>query len=334
MRRSLWNRSSRAAGAFTAARQFFALAGLAATELLRQPVCFLLIVASVALTVALPMATSIQLGQQTRLARDSALAFEFIFGLLLGAYAASSTLSRECRSGTVMTVLSKPVSRGVFFAAKFAAVAALLCLFVIDTTSAALIGERLTPVFFEIDRLGLKVVGLLPLIAFLPAALGNLRHGHPFVSRSHGWLAGALLIGVILLGCVDREGHRVAFGSQLDWRLVTACALEGLALLLLTAMALSLATRFSTAPTVAILTTVLFAGLLADYIAGLCQATPSVSFAVRSLLPDLQAFWPADRLGGNGGISLRALGHAAAYAALYSAGVLALGYAAFRQRQF
>ena len=133
------NRSSEPSARSPLIPQFGALTGLALTELLRQPACFMIAATSVILTVLLPMATSIQLGQQERLSRDSALAFEFMFGMMLAGYAAASTLHNECRSGTVLTVLSKPVGRAVFFLAKFTAVAALLVCFAAESALAALL---------------------------------------------------------------------------------------------------------------------------------------------------------------------------------------------------
>jgi hypothetical protein len=315
-------------------RQYASLVGLSATELLRQPVCFLVPLASVALTILLPMATTIQLGQQGHLARDGALAFELVFGVVLAGYAACTTLHNECLSGTVMTVLSKPVSRSALFLAKFVAVAALLALFVAESTAATLLGTRLAPVMFELDSLGLRLVLLIPLMAFLPAAALNFFKGRSFVAYAHVFLALTLALAVIAIGFVDREGHRVPFGSLLEWRLISACCLEGCALIVLTAVALSLATRLNTSPTVALLAIVLFAGLISDYLVSRLPAVPLLSFTLRSLLPDLQSFWPADRLAGDGVISLALLRQLATYAIVYTAGVLSLGLAAFRHRQF
>jgi hypothetical protein len=315
-------------------RQYAALIGLSATELLRQPVCFLLPLASVALTVLLPVATIVQLGQQGHLARDGALAFELLFGVVLAGYAACSTLHNECLSGTVLTLLSRPVSRSALFLAKFIAVGTILALFVAESTAATLLGTRLSPVLFELDRLGLRIVMLIPVIAFLPAAALNYFRGRSFVACAHICLAVALGLAVVAIGFLDREGHIVPFGSLMEWRLTSACCLEGLALLMLTALALSLATRLSPSPTVAILTVILFTGLISDYLVSRLPAIPTLIFTLRSILPDLQAFWPADRLAGDGVITFAVLRQSTSYAIVYTAGVLCLGIVSFRNRQF
>lgn len=316
------------------ARQFTALAGLAATELFRQPACFLLVTCSVALTILVPLAVSHQLGQTSRLAIDSALAFQLVFGIILAGYAACATLHNETRSGTILVVFSKPVSRLLFFAAKFTAVASVLVFFTYCSAIAALLAERLAPRNFEYDTFGLWLLVATPLLAFLPAALLNFISNHPFIPRALLFLALTLTAWVILLGIVDQDGHHVAFGSPITWSIIPAVLLEGIALLLMATLAVGLAARLPVPSTVALLAITLFAGLIADHLATLSAGIPLLSSGIRLLLPDIQAYWPADRLAGGGTVGARVLGHAAAYAAAYGAGILTLGYAAFRNRQF
>jgi hypothetical protein len=52
------------------------------------------------------------------------------------------------------------------------------------------------------------------------------------------------------------------------------------------------------------------------------------------ILPDIQAFWPADRLAGGESLSLSVIAHATAYGVAYTCGVLCMGYAAFKNREF
>ena len=315
-------------------KPFAALAGLALTELFRQPATFLLILTHIAFTVLVPLCVSHQLGQQTHLAVDSALAFEFVIGLILAGYAASSTLHNECRSGTILIVFSKPVGRLMFFLAKFTAVALLLAFFVFCSSAAAVLAERLTPRNFEFDRLGLILLLAAPFVAFIPAALLNLRTRLSFVPTALFFTALVLTALVLVLSAIDREGHRVALGSMIEWRIIPACLLEGLALLLLAAIAISLSTRLAAPATVATLLILLFTGLVSDHLSHLLAAAPPAGFFLKMILPDLQSFWPADQLADGGRISGALIGHAAVYTAAYASGVLCLGYTAFRNRQF
>jgi len=315
-------------------KQFVALAGLAVTDLFRQPATFILVLANIACTILVPLSVSHQLGQQSHLAVDSSLAFEFVFGLLLTGYAACSTLHDECRSGTILIVFSKPIGRLTFFLAKFTAVALLLAFFVFCSGVATLLAERLAPQNFEFDPLGLKLLMASPFLSFIPAGLLNYRSHRSFVPPALFLFALVLSVLVLILSSFDREGHRVVIGSMMDWRLLPACLLEGIALLLLAAIAISLSTRLAAPATVSILLVLLFAGLISDYLAELLQGIPLSGSVLQAILPDIQNFWPADKLAGGGVISGRMLGHAALYAAAYSSGVLCLGYTAFRNKQF
>jgi hypothetical protein len=171
-------------------------------------------------------------------------------------------------------------------------------------------------------------------LALLPAAALNFRQDRSFVFLGQVFLIVALCLAVLAMSGIDRTGHRVVFGSLMDWRLVPACLLEGVALLMFAALALSLSTRLNMAPTVAILTALLFAGLLSDYLASRLPSYPALRFGLSALLPDLQSFWPADELSGGGTVTAAALGRAILYACCYATGVLCLGLAAFRHRQF
>ena len=315
-------------------RQFSVLSRLAFTELVRQPVCLMVVLTTVALSIVLPMSIAHQLGQQGDLARDGALAFEFVGGAILAAFAACSTLSRETRSGTLLTVLSRPVSRHTFFLAKFGAVAALLALFIGCSACAALLAERMAPRFFETDARALRLLGLVPLLTFVPAAWANWRHGASFTARAWILLPLSLLLVAVLISRFDSEGHAGHLGQYLDTRLIPATVLVGVGLLILAALALALATHLPLAPTAGLLLGCLFAGLLSDHLAGLWHGHPIWTGAIRGLLPDLQRFWPADDLAGGAPFGWSIVGRATLYGVAYAAGLLCLGVAAFRQRQF
>lgn len=315
-------------------RQFAILTRLAFVELVRQPVAFLLALSCMVLSIVLPLLSAHQLGQQAGLARDGALAFELVGGAVLTAYAACSTLSSELRRGTILTLLSRPLPREILFLAKFSAVAALLAGFVGCSACAALLAERMTPRFFETDTFGLRVLTAVPFVALLPAAWLNWRKGWSFPACGWALLGLALAAAVVALSRVDPEGHQGHPGQFVDLRLVPAAVLVGIGLLILAALALGLAAHLPLAPTAAILLAVLFAGLMSDYLAQQFSTCAPAAGAVRLVLPDLQRFWPADDLSGEAPFGWRSLGGAAGYGALYTAGLLCLGMAAFRRRQF
>ncbi len=314
--------------------RFGVLTRLAFTDLVRQPICLLITLASAALSIVLPLLTAHQLGQQTDLARDSALAFEFTGGAILVAFAACSTLSTETRDGTILTILCRPIGRGTFFLAKFAAVCGVVALFVASSTCAALLAERLTPRYFETDWLGVRLLLAVPVVTLVPAAVINWRSGRSMPAWTWILLLPALAVVVLAVSRVDAEGHPGRLGQFLDGRLVPAAVLVGVGLLILAALALGLAARLRLTPTVMILLCLLFSGLISGYAADQLNRWPAAALSLRTLLPDLQRFWPADDLSGGAPFGWRTVGAASVYGLVYTAGVLCLGMAAFRHRQF
>lgn len=314
--------------------KFATLVRLTVTELVRQPICLLLTLGAAGLVVIVPLATAHQLGQQSNLARDSALAFQFVIGMLLAAYAACSTLTAEVRTNTILTVLSKPVGRDLLFAAKFTGVATVVLIFGLCSAASGVLADRLSPRFFEIDVFGVKVVCGAIGAALAATGAANAFRRVPFSSTALAALAFVLWAAVLTLAFFDREGAPCRFGMEMDWRLIPASILVTLGLLILSALALSLATRLGVAPTAAILAALLFGGLISSYLADSLPRVAALRLAVRAVLPDLQLFWPADELASGGSIATGTLLRAGLYALLYSCGVLGFGAIAFRRRQF
>ena len=125
-------------------RRFVTLSVVTALEVLRQPVCLLLTVSCIVLTALTPLVLLHQFGEDGKIARDSGLAYHFMFGMLLVGYSACSALSREIRNGTASLFLSKPVSRYVYFGAKFAGLLMVVAAFSLCATMSTIIAERVS----------------------------------------------------------------------------------------------------------------------------------------------------------------------------------------------
>jgi hypothetical protein len=104
-----------------------------------------------------------------------------------------------------------------------------------------------------------------------------------------------------------------------------------MALLVLAAIALSLSTRLSTAPTMATCVVVLLTGLASTYWIG--DKSGPLAFVVGALLPNWQHFWAADHLSAGGHVPLSLFLDAAAYAIVYAAAILCAGAISFRHAE-
>ena len=322
-------------------RQFLAMAGLTATEAIRQPICLLLTTACVVLTALVPMVAMHNFGEDGKMARDSGLAFHLLFGLFVAGYAACSSLAAEMKSGTASAVLSKPVSREVFFLAKFVGVAAVVAAFSACATVATLLGERVAEKFvltpdlagYATDWQTGTLLILSPLAAFLVAGWINYATRRPFGSTAFGLMLVGLLLVALVAGCFDRTGQYAPFNLDVQWRLAPASLLVTLALIVLSSIAMTLSTRLGTVPTLTLASAVLVAGLMSDYLLGRRASSSAIANVLYRIIPNWQHFWLSDALSNNGTIPWVYVADAAFYAAAYSAGILILGLVSFRHAE-
>ena len=315
-----------------------ALAGLTALETVRQPICLILVTTSI-LLMALAALQAYQFGEEGKFVRDGALAIHFFFGLLIAAYAACTALSREFRNGTAAAVLCKPVSRGLFFASKFAGIALVIILFSVCATSATLLSEQAAPRMYEVDWRTIGLMAAAVVAAYAAAGLANYIWKRPFASTALSIMLLLMLAALIFIALrhepptlvEDEDGHSMLVERAVQWNLVPASMLIAMALLVLAAIALALATRLDTVPVVLLCCGVLLLGLMSDYLFGR-SASPAAVLAHR-LIPNWQHFWLADALTGNGRISWRYVGAAGLYALLYGGAMLGIGALSFRHKE-
>lgn len=312
------------------AKQFSAIAGMTALEAMRQPVLLLLTLSNVAFIALLPFVITHVLGESVRIVRDSSMALHFVGGLLMGSYAACAALSGEIRRGTASAILSKPVDRVVFFLAKFTGIAVVMVLFSAATTIATILSTRCAKESFIIDWWGAGPLFIAIILALSIAGLENFFVRRPFTSRCFGWLVIMLPLALVVSGFApgDAKGA-TGFGVALPWELVPVSALISLAILVLASLAVALATRLEVIPTLSICSAVFMLGLMSDYLFGRNASANKLAALLYAITPNWQHFWGVDALNG-AGVPWVYVSHAAAYAALYLAGLLALGIVAMR----
>src|SRR5258708_5081817 len=124
-------------------RQFIAITFNAFMELVRQPIFLLLITFSACFIVFLSAVPYFGFGEDAKMVKDMSLAVMLLSGLLGAVLCASTSLALEIRSGTALTVLSKPVSRWTFLMGKFAGLAGTLALLSASNLIASLLASRM-----------------------------------------------------------------------------------------------------------------------------------------------------------------------------------------------
>lgn len=321
-------------------RQAVALAGLTALEVLRQPVCLLLVLLSITLTALLPFLILHRFGEDGKLVRDSAFALHAVFGIFVAGYAATTALSRELQGGTASAVLSKPVGRDLFFLAKFAGVVGVVAVFSLCAGLATLLVERIGERFvmsggmvgYVTDTQTGSILLLAIVAACVIGAIANYRQHRPFGSVTVTALLVGLVGCILVASCFERSGAWAPFASRLDWRLVPVSLLITMALVLMSALAMALSTVAGTVPTLTVCSAVFALGLMSDYLFGRHAADSLWARVLYSMLPNWQHFWVCDQLNAGGQISGTYVGMATLYALVYAAALLCLGVVVFRQR--
>jgi len=313
------------------ARQFIILSGLTALEAIRRPICLLLTVSCIVATSATPLLLVHRFGEEGRLARDGGLAFHLVFGLFIAVNAASFSLAREIKSGTAAAVLSKPVSRTLFLAAKYAGILVVVAAFSSCSALATLLSERIAEKFsvtggYVTDILTAKMLLAAPPVACLAAALVNYRTKRPFQSTAFVLLPLLLALTLVTAALFDRTGHFDPFHFRVCWQILPASMLVTMALAVIAAIATALSTRLEPLPVLTICGAVFLFGLMSNYLAdsGLLPA------AIHGLIPNWQHFWVCDALSSGGTVPLNYVLGAGFYAVTYCAGILCLGIVSFR----
>ncbi len=314
-------------------QQFAAIARLALLESLRQPVVILLTVSGLAFTALLPVLITHVLGDAQRMVRDSALALHLVTGLVLGAYIACASLRDEVRRGTASAVLSKPVGRTVFLLAKFSGLAAVMILYSLLFALAVVLAARTAAQDYLYDWWGSGPLLLALLLALAFGGGQNFLARRPFASRSFAALLLLVPLALAWSGCFDETGARAAaYGSALPWASLPASLLIAMAILILTGLSVTLATRLDVVPTLACCFVLLMVGLMSDYLLGTAARENGWAALGYALLPNFQHFWAVDALA-RGTIPWSYTARAAGYGACYLAGILGLGIVAFRRME-
>ena len=317
-------------------RQFRNIAVNAFMELIRQPIFLLLMTGSVLFEIFLAVPYYFAFGDEMKLVKTSALAVMLLSGLFGAVLSASASLAREIRSGTALTVLSKPVGRAQFLFAKFAGLAGALTLLAYVNFIGVLLASWLAFDAYgktDVSAIGIFVGGIA--LAYALAGCSNFFLRRSFVSDA--------VLGVVVMSTLttfvilqfSSQMQSLGQMASVDWRLLPAGILILFALWILAALALACSTRLDTIPTLAICSAIFLVGLMSDYFFGLPAARGSWwASTLYTVVPNWQLFWLADALEtGKNTFQWAYVGKALGYAVCYVGAALAVGAALFEERE-
>ena len=308
-------------------------------ETIRQPIYGVLMWVAAGLLALSPLLAgfSLESGGDNKVMKDVGLATLLLYGLLAAVFSATSVITREIESHTVLTVVSKPVSRPLFLLGKYLGVTGavfigyyFLCLVMLMTVRHGVMETAAD----KYDVPVLLFSGLAVLISLIAAVFGNYVYGWHFTTTLTAWVVPLGTLAVALVLFVSPEWETQHPGTDFgDLQMPFALTMTFCGVLILTAFAVTLATRFSQVLTLLFCAGVYLLGLLSDYMFGRTVGEAWFDKVLYAVTPNFQFFWAGDAITQELTIPGMQVAQVAIYAAIYSLGILCLGVALFQTRE-
>ncbi len=317
--------------------KLFSVAANCFTETIRQPIYGVILCVTAAILVLNVGLSMFTLDSDDKILKDIGLSTLLMSGLFLAAFSAAGVIGREIENKTVLTVVSKPVSRPVFLVGKFLGLAGALTLawylgsLVFLLTVRHRVMERSSQNFdMPVIVFGFGAV----LATVLIGAFCNYLYGTEFTSFAIKLVTPLLTIAALLVCLIDPQWKLQSFAKDfIDNQIIAAVTLVFLAVLVLTAIAVAASTRLSQVMTLAVCTGILLLGLVSDYLFGRHADTNVVAQIAYWMAPNIGFLWVTDAITQGNPITVQYVGIASLYALAYTAAAVCFGVALFQRRE-
>jgi hypothetical protein len=323
----------------------FTIARHAFLESIRQPVFTVLILTGMLALVMNVNLAAFTFEDDNKILVDLGLSTLLLGGLVLAASTATTVLTREIESRTVLTVISKPLPRPALVIGKYLGVAAALTVGLWSLAAVFLLTVRHRVPSSATDTEGFDgpviVFGTLAVLgAVAIAAAANYLRGRPFGSTFAVVQAVTATAAVMIVSCMNRDWQLQSLLTDFDPHVIIAVLLIVEAALVLAAVAIAASTRLGTVMTLLTCVLVLLTGLVSEYflgsiVAGSTNTRPWASWLAwpfYAAIPNMQFFWTADALTQGQTVSLAHVGSVTLYAGSMIVVLLSLAVALFQGR--
>lgn len=313
---------------------FFHVARNTLRECLREPIFFVLLLSAVVLIGLFPTFSLFVFREQTKLVTDSAMATTLLFGLVAAVLAASHTVTREMKNGTVLLLLSKPVHRWSFILAKISGITVALTIFVFVCNVSTLVSLRVAKDQFRLDYTAFYIFfGLL----FLSAVFGAIRNYYfqaCFSSSATVFLLVVLPVFTFILNFM-KAGNKV---EPIRVDVIPALILIFFSVWIMGTITVALSTRLNMVANLTISSLIFFLGLISNYLflksPGETNVVSGTIYgAIYAVVPNWQFFWMADALASNQKIPLSYIAWSGAYVVFYIIFCSLIAIAMFKDRE-
>jgi ABC-2 type transport system permease protein len=305
-------------------------------ETLRQPVYAVIIGTALLLLLVSPSLSMYTMDDDNKLLRELGLSTLFLASLFIAIFSASGAVAVELENKTIMTVLTKPVSRPIFVVAKFLGVIAAVALAHYLCTIALLMTIRhgvLASASDTHDWTVVSAAGTVVVATFLLSAFFNYAYDWKFTSTAV--VVAALLgtLALVFLALIDRDWKFAPAKNSINTVDIYGSILLFLAAVILAALAVALSVRFNLVVTLSACTGIFLLGLISDYVFGRFADAHLWARIGRFLVPNLQIFWISDAIYEGTAVPAKYILISASYALCYAGAILALAIALFQRRQ-
>ena len=311
-------------------------------ESIRQPVFVVLIIAGTIFLWLNSHLAAYTLDDDNKMMVDLGLSVLFLSGLLLAALTATGVLSAEIENQTVLTVISKPVSRPLFVLGKYVGVAAALTIAYWTLMMSFLLNVRHQVLQTASNPIDWPVVLLAAsafLVAVAIAAVGNYLYHWVFTSS---FVLGFVVLNTVawlLVLVIDKQWQFQPLATEFTadngqlLQLLIALLMLFEAVLMLTAVAIAVSTRLGQVMTMVVCVAVFLLGLVSNSMHQEFGQNNLFAKLLYWLLPNLQFLWHADALTAGHAITMNHVMHVSGYSALYIAAALFLSICLFQTRE-
>lgn len=306
-------------------------------EIIRQPVYAVIVAAAVFLFFISPSLTMYSLDDDNKLLREIGLSTLFIAGLFISIFSASTSITEEIETKTIITTLSKPVPRFLFILGKFFGVLAAVLLAHYIFTVALMMSIRhgvMTTASDTVDMTVITCAAVSIIAALLITAFLNYSYDFKFTSTAIILLSIFATVSIVFLFFINKEWKFYPAQNGFNLLDVYASVLLLMSLLIISAAAIMFSTRFNVLVTLSCCIGLFLLGLISDYTFGRMADSYLWAKIGKVIVPSLQVFWISDAIYEEGvKISANYIMSCGIYGVLYSAAFIFLAVAMFQRRQ-
>jgi ABC-type transport system involved in multi-copper enzyme maturation permease subunit len=306
------------------------------TEILRQPVYCVIVTAALLLFAFIPPLTMYSLEDDNKFLREIALSTLFLTSLFVSIFASAGAVAEEIENKTIITVVTKPLSRPIFILAKFLGVASAVALAHYLCTIALLMAVRhgvMESVNDTHDWTVIASAGGTLVLSVLVASLLGYFSGWKFSSTVIVLAAAFGTVSIVFLFFFDRNWRFYPAHNSLHLTDVYASFLLFFGAMIITALAVALSSRFNVVVTLAGCIGIFMLGLISDYTFGRFADTSLWAKIAYYIVPNLQVFWVSDAIYEGSTIPAKYILISGLYTICYVTGILSLAIAFFQRRQ-